>query len=48
MNKLTLILISIAGTAVMANAATTVVTFDDLSGGGVVANGYGGINWNSN
>jgi hypothetical protein len=29
-------------------AQATVVNFDDLSGFGVVANGYGGINWDSN
>jgi hypothetical protein len=28
--------------------AQTVVTFDDLPGSGLVPNGYGGINWNSN
>ena len=27
------------------NAATVVVNFDDLSGDGVVPDGYGGINW---
>ena len=26
----------------------TVVTFDDLTGSGLVADGYGGINWNGN
>jgi hypothetical protein len=31
-----------------AKASTFVVTFDDLSGDGVVPNGYGGINWNGN
>lgn len=29
-------------------ATTTVVTFDDLSGAGLVADGYGGVNWNQN
>lgn len=29
-------------------ATTTVVTFDDLSGTGLIADGYGGVNWNQN
>ena len=29
-------------------SADTVVTFDDLSGTGLVADGYGGINWHDN
>ena len=31
-----------------ARASTTVVTFDDLVGSGIVPNSYGGINWNGN
>ncbi len=31
-----------------AQAASTVVTFDSLSGAGQVPNGYAGINWNNN
>lgn len=34
--------------AVAQSAAATVVNFDDLSGFGTLADGYGGINWNSN
>jgi hypothetical protein len=34
--------------AASAKAGTVVVTFDDLTGSGVVADGYGGINWNGN
>jgi hypothetical protein len=35
----------VAGSAAVSSAATTVVDFDDLVGGGIVADGYGGINW---
>lgn len=36
---------ALACTALSASAATTVVNFDDLSGSGRVATGYGGIDW---
>ncbi len=46
MKKISIAFISLIATSAMAN--TTVVNFDDLSGAGTLANGYGGINWNSN
>jgi hypothetical protein len=36
--------LAVAGSA----ASATVVNFDDLTGGGTLANGYGGIDWNNN
>ena len=39
---------ALACTALTAGAATTVVDFDDLTGSGQVADGYGGITWGGN
>ena len=39
------LLAGLAAAAIAGPASATVVTFDDLTGSGVVADGYGGINW---
>ena len=39
---------ALALVAAPASAATTVVNFDNLTGFGTLADGYGGINWNQN
>ena len=46
--KIVTLLAAVAMTAIAASARATVVTFDDLTSDQVVANGYGGINWNGN
>jgi hypothetical protein len=49
MPKFVLLFVALLLATVSAKAGSkTVVTFDDLTGSGLVANGYGGINWNSN
>jgi hypothetical protein len=45
-SRLTVLAATLFGAAA---AQATVVSFDDLTGGGgLVANGYGGVNWNGN
>ncbi len=40
--------VAIAATSAPAGAASVVVDFEDLQGTGVLADGYGGIQWNGN
>ena len=46
MRKFLILGVLILLASLSARADTTVVTFDDLSGQALVADGYGGINWN--
>jgi hypothetical protein len=49
MPKFVLLVVALLLATVTAKAGSkTVVTFDDLTGQGLVPNGYGGINWNGN
>lgn len=45
MVRIGVVLGSLIGASSMAEAGTVVVNFDDLTGAGTVADGYGGINW---
>ncbi len=45
MRKFSLLALFVLLVVIAGSATTTVVTFDDLSGDGVVPDGYGGINW---
>ena len=46
MQKLVFLGLFVLLAAASAKAGTTVVTFDSLTGSGLVPNGYGGIDWN--
>ncbi len=49
MPKFVLLFVALLLATVSAKAGSkTVVTFDDLTGSGLVPDGYGGINWNGN
>jgi len=46
--KIVIVSLLVLLVAVTASAGTVVVNFDDLTGAGLVPDGYGGINWSGN